>query len=326
MALPAPVPRKSVRGEDRASMRDIFQRYIKLAERSQLRLKIPRLEGLLGKHAGMHFHFKPELFIQLQGRTRFQFLRENFDLCPGEVCIMPAGVPHGEKVCGDDSGPFRNLVAGFYSHTMSVHFAHEVTKGRPDIEVIKFFDAPDIEVFLTLTNALIQSYHMQGPARDSIVKGLLLALLGMFHHVVATASDHLNEDVGKVFQVKWIVREQLSNPDLSVRAIAQQLQCSADYLSNLFHRETGERLTHYLQRIRIEGAVLALETSPLYISEIGYASGFSDPAYFSRVFRKLKGVTPQEFRGRLEARRSENETRPKTVFEDRVDYTHGEPV
>lgn len=304
-------------------MRSIFEEYLRMAERGQVKLRIPKLDGLLHKQPDMHYHFKPELFIQLQGRTVFRFLNETFELCPGELCIMPAGVPHGETVFSDQQ-PFRNLVAGFYSHTLSVHFAHEVAPQKPDIEVIKFFDVPNLDVFLTLTNSLIQAYHTPGPARTAIARGLLQALLGLFLHIVGSASDHLNEDIGKVFQVKWIVREQLSNPDLNVKAIADQLKCSPDYLSNLFHRSTGERLTHYLQRIRIEGAVLALETSPLYISEIGYASGFSDPAYFSRVFKRFKGVTPHEFRSHLESMRQEREASPKTIYHDRVDFTHGE--
>lgn len=317
------IPHKSLKQQDRAEMREIFKRFLKQVDRSQFRLRIPKTDGLLEKHAGMHFHFKPELFIQLQGRTAFRFLHETFELCPGEICIMPAGVPHGEVVYSEPEGPFRNLVAGFYSHTLSVHFAHEAAPQKPDIEVIKFFDVPNLDVFMTLTNSLIQTYHTQAPARDQVVKGLLIALLGMFQNTVETGSDHLNEDIGKVFQVKWIVREQLSNPDLNVKNIAEKLKCSADYLSNLFHRQTGERLIHYLQRIRIEGAMLALETTPLYVSEIGYASGFSDPAYFARVFKKLKGETPQEYRARLERQRSESEARPKTIYFDRVDYTHG---
>ena len=121
------------------------------------------------------------------------------------------------------------------------------------------------------------------------------------------------------------MREQFSNPDLSVQHVAEVLGCSADYLSHLFHIETRERLTHYIQRIRVEGAVLALNTTTLTVAEIAYASGFADPAYFARVFKQHKGVTPQEFRAQLEAARREQDKQPKTVYHDRVDYTHGTP-
>ncbi len=191
--------------------------------------------------------------------------------------------------------------------------------------MIEFFDAPNLDVFGTLCNSLAHTYSMQGPARDAVLKGLLLALLGMFRNIVETGTGRLNSDIGKVYQAKCLVREQFSNPDLSVQDIADALGCSADYLSHLFHVETKERLIHYRQRIRIDGAILALEGTSLNISEIAYASGFSDPAYFARVFKQHKGMTPLEYRATIDARRNKPETQPKTVFFDHLDYSHGIP-
>jgi AraC-like DNA-binding protein len=311
--------------QDRAEMRRVFELWIKQAERGQLRLRIPREAKPVHDLRGMHYHYRPEIFLQIYGRTEFRFPRQHFDLAPGEICVVPAGVPHGETAHADVAHPFRNLVAGFYNNTISLHFAGEVEAGRPDIEAIEFFDAPNLDVFLTLTNSLVHAHAMQAPARDAVLKGLLLALLGLFRNIVETGAGNLNGDVGKVFQAKCLVREQFSNPELRVQDIAAMLGCSADYLSHLFHVETKERLTHYIQRIRIEGAILALETTALNISEIAYASGFADPAYFARVFKQHKGASPQEFRERLDAQRTRRDADPKTVYSDRLDFTHGTP-
>jgi AraC-like DNA-binding protein len=306
-------------------MREVFDRTIKLAEKDKIRLRVPREVKQVRKHRGMHYHYRPEFFIQMHGRTDFQFPREAFSLNPDEICVIPAGVPHGEIVHADPGQPFRNLVAGFYNNTISLHFAFEARPNHPDIEVIEFFDAPNLDVFLTLANSLAQAHHSQGPARECVIKGLLLALIGLFRNIVETGTGQLNSDIGKVFRAKCLVREQFANPELSVHGIAESLGCSADYLSHLFHVETKERLTHYIQRIRIEGAILALETTSLNISEIAYAGGFADPAYFARIFKRHKGMTPQEYRTQLDAHRAEIESQPKTVFFDRLDYTHGQP-
>lgn len=316
---------KPLTHQNRAEMRQAFDRAIKLAERDHLKLRVPQEVKPNHKLRGMHYHYRPEVFLQLQGRTDFRFPREGFELLPDEVCVIPAGVPHGEIVHREPTREFRNLVAGFYNNTLSLHFAHETQPHRPDIEVIEFFDAPNLDVFLTLTNAIAHTYASQGPAREAVLKGMLIALLGLFRNIVETGSGQLNNDMGKVFQAKCIVREQFANPDLSVQAIAGMLGCSADYLSHLFHTETRERLTHYVQRIRINGAILALETTALTISEIAYASGFADPAYFARVFKQHKGATPQEYRAQVEALRRQTEEQPKTVYFDRLDYTHGVP-
>lgn len=312
--------------QSRAEMCETFDRAIRLAESGRLRLRVPHEVKPGQRLRHMHYHYRPEFFLQLSGVTTFEFPRESFELGPDEACVIPAGVPHGEKVRADGGKAFRNLVAGFYNNTISLHFAYEASPGRPDIEEIEFFDAPNLDVFLTLTNNLAHTHAMQSPARDAVLKGLLIALLGLFRNIVATGTDRLNTDIGKVFQAKCLVREQYSNPDLGVQQIAAALGCSRDYLSHLFHTETKERLTHYIQRIRIEGAILALETTALNVSEIAYASGFADPAYFGRVFKQHKGVTPQEFRAQLDAQRHQPDAGPKTVYADRVDFSPGEPV
>jgi len=273
----------------------------------------------------MHYHYRPEIFFQLQGRTDFRFPRESFEVQEDEICIIPTGLPHGEIVQGSDSRPFRNLVAAFYNNTLSLHFAWEALPHQPEIEVIEFFDAPNLDVFLSLTNTLAHTFSTKGPARDAVVKGLLLALLGLFRNIVETGTGHLNNDMGKVFQAKCLVREQFASPDLCVQNIAKSLNCSADYLSHLFQVETKERLTHYIQRIRVESATLALNDSTLTVAEIAYATGFSDPAYFARVFKQHKEASPQEYRLQLAARRTQPESQPKTVYSDRIDFSPGVP-
>lgn len=317
---------RSMSPTHRAEMRAVFDAAIRQAEHGRLALRVPHDVKPVQNRRGMHYHYRPEIFLGLQGWTDFSFPKEGFRVGPGDLCVIPAGVPHGEVVHADPGAPFRNLVAGFYNNTVSVHFAHEARPRKPDIEVIEFFDAPNLDVFLTLANTLVHAHAMQAPARDALLKGLMLSLLGLFRNLVETGSGQLNSDIGKVFQAKCLVREQFANPALSVQNIAEQLGCSADYLSHLFHKETRERLTHYIQRIRIEGAILALDGSALTISEIAYASGFSDPAYFARVFKQHKGVTPQEFRQQQEALRRQAEDKPKTVYHDHLDFTHGKPT
>ena len=316
---------RSMGSENRAEMRQAFSDAIKLAEHDRLTVRVPRQTQPAQNRRGMHYHYRPEIFLGLRGTTDFTFPQESFSLGPGELAIVPAGVPHAELVRCVPDGPFRNLVVGFYNNTLSVHLAHETRPGRPDIEVIDFFDAPNLDVFLTLATTAAQINTLAGPAREVVQKGLLLALLGLFRNIVETGTGQLHSDIGKVFQAKCLVREQYADPEFAVHHIAKTLGCSADYLSHLFHRETRERLMHYLQRIRIEAAVVGLETTTLTISEIAYASGFADPAYFTRVFKQHKGVTPHEHRQQLAAHRSLAEGQPKTVYFDHVDYTPGTP-
>jgi AraC-like DNA-binding protein/mannose-6-phosphate isomerase-like protein (cupin superfamily) len=323
---PSPFRGRPVNYEQRGEMRTVLEEALRTVRHGHMPLKIPRIKGRMQKHPEMHYHFKPEFFLQTRGTTEFQMPKEQVLVKPGEMCIMPAGVPHKERVEGDAKGPFRNLVCGFYSKTLSLHWAFEIEPGKPEIEAIEFFDTPNLDTFTLITNQIIASYHSKAPAMEHVLNGLVTAFLGMCLNLVEAGSANLNKDIEKIFQTKWLVREQISNPKLNVKNLAEKLRCSPDYLSHLFHTQTGEKLIHYIQRIRIEGAMLALKSTQLYISEIAWSSGYQDPAYFTRVFKKFTGESPQEFRSRVEKERNKRDAMPKTIYYDREDYSHGQPV
>ena len=324
--IPSPFLGKPVNFEERGEMRAAIEETLRHIRRGQMPLKIPRIKGRMQRHPGMHYHFKPEFFLQTQGTTEFEMPRERILVKPGEICIMPAGIPHREKVESDAKSPFRNLVCGFYSKTLSLHWAFEIEPGKPEIQAIEFFDTPNLETFTSMMGQIVSTYHAKSPARDHILHGLVTAFLGMCLNLIAAGSANLNKDIEKIFQAKWLVREQISNPKLNVKNVAEKLRCSPDYLSHLFHKQTGEKLIHYIQRIRIEAAMLALKSTQLYISEIAFSSGFQDPAYFTRVFKKFTGESPQDFRSRMEDERGKEESMPKTIYYDREDYSHGTPA
>lgn len=97
------------------------------------------------------------------------------------------------------------------------------------------------------------------------------------------------------------IYENLSDPDFSLQTIAQQrLFMSEDHLRRIFSQITGERFSAYLERARITQAQRLLEFQPdMKISRLAELVGYPlDGQYFSKVFRKLCGVTPTEYRSK----------------------------
>jgi signal transduction histidine kinase/DNA-binding LacI/PurR family transcriptional regulator/AraC-like DNA-binding protein len=79
--------------------------------------------------------------------------------------------------------------------------------------------------------------------------------------------------------------------------IAEAVGASEDYLSRVFSRELGLSPWDYLNRYRIQRAKELLRRTNDSIRSIAHQVGFKDQAYFSRVFRKQTGSSPNEFRG-----------------------------
>ena len=83
---------------------------------------------------------------------------------------------------------------------------------------------------------------------------------------------------------------------LSLNQLADYVHLSPNYLSNLFKKEVGYRLSDYMNELRIEKAKYLLLNTRERSHEIASELGFSDPAYFCKVFKKSTGLSPAEYR------------------------------
>lgn len=87
--------------------------------------------------------------------------------------------------------------------------------------------------------------------------------------------------------------------DLTLNAQADMLNINPSYLSALFKKETGTTLTEYVKQKRINHAVFLLTTTNLQIQVIAETCGISDVNYFTKIFKKIIGQTPKEYRDKL---------------------------
>jgi AraC-like DNA-binding protein len=101
--------------------------------------------------------------------------------------------------------------------------------------------------------------------------------------------------------------EEHSAEELSLSKVAKVVNISPNYLSEKFKHVTGVNFVDYIARTRFEKARNLLQNTNLRISEIAFAVGFQSLSQFNRVFKKLSGKSPTEFRARFlkrsEARR-----------------------
>ncbi|MBM7566070.1 AraC family transcriptional regulator [Paenibacillus sacheonensis] len=89
---------------------------------------------------------------------------------------------------------------------------------------------------------------------------------------------------------------EYANKDFSLGLLAESLDVSPNYLSALFTTETGMTFTQHLTRIRMEHAKRLLNETRLKIYQICQEVGYSDQAYFSRLFKSLEGRSPFNYR------------------------------
>jgi two-component system, response regulator YesN len=84
--------------------------------------------------------------------------------------------------------------------------------------------------------------------------------------------------------------------DIHLQEIADRFFLSREYISRKFKQEFHETITDYLTKIRIENAKELLGNLNLKIYEIAYQVGYQDEKYFSKVFKKVEGISPNDYR------------------------------
>jgi two-component system response regulator YesN len=104
-------------------------------------------------------------------------------------------------------------------------------------------------------------------------------------------------------QGNWVIEkvkemiEASFQDDMELTRLAEAVFLTPSYLSKLFKAETGVTITEYLIDIRIQKAKDLLKGQmELKTYEVGERIGYSDPAYFNKIFKKTTGLTPKEFR------------------------------
>ncbi len=88
---------------------------------------------------------------------------------------------------------------------------------------------------------------------------------------------------------------------ITLEQMAKLIYLSPAHFSRVFHKEMGEPFNAYLNRIRIEKSKELLAHDGLRLTDIAFAVGFEDQSYFTKVFKRFVGVTPNFYRDKIHA-------------------------
>lgn len=106
--------------------------------------------------------------------------------------------------------------------------------------------------------------------------------------------SHINEHL--MIQFNRIIHENISNADMDVSFIAQQMGMSRASLYNKTKGIIDTGISGYIIKCRLEYACKLLTTTPLSISEVAERSGFKHPRNFSTIFKNMMGMSPSDYK------------------------------
>ena len=272
------------------------QHYL-LEETYSFKLK-PRLlyAGKLEKSVGWsekpHSHAFCEIIFIMEGSGTVMLDGISRDVRKGDLVIYNAGIEHCE--CNSTDSPMK-----MYFFAMD---KFQITKLPQNCLLPSNYDciyAGDelYPVFKNLLESIIEEFqkkdYFYAEISQSISRTVLMYIFRLINKHEEKATQLFSG--GELETAISYIKENYKN-ELSLENVAGACFLNKYYLSHLFKRYMGTSVGKYILKLRIEEARRLLSDTSISVSKVSALSGFKDPNYFSRAFKKETSLSPLSYR------------------------------
>ena len=119
--------------------------------------------------------------------------------------------------------------------------------------------------------------------------------ISLYQQRVAAQEDTQEQEERTITGITRYLQEHLAE-EVSLSVLAEQFHLNAQYISQLFKNEIGVGFLAYLTNIRMEKAKKLLLSTSLSVGEVAEQAGYGDYRVFTKVFKKMEGITPSQYR------------------------------
>ena len=203
--------------------------------------------------------------------------------------ILPIGKPHEY---GSTEGHFWTV---YWLHFCG-KAAHVFAEGAATPQTINVTMQSRISERINIFDEILTTLHFGDSIEDlryasSLLSHFLASMryLGQFRRAKAGAEKDIVE------QAIHYMRENIENR-ITMAEVLRYVGYSQSHFSTVFKKKTGMSPLSYFNRLKVEHACQLLKTTDLKVNMICYKVGIEDPLYFSRLFSKVMGMSPTDYR------------------------------
>ena len=249
------------------------------------------------------------IYYVTEGEALLHLTENTIALRPGHLYMIPAYTIHSYECTGIFNHYYLHVYEGF-KNDMDVmefyDFPTEVVAGKEDEDIFRMMCQRHPQAQLPESNPqaydnatkftdYVQRYHGMALWEKMELRGSILLLFSRFMH---EATPRIWTQDERMKRVLVYIHSHISS-SIELEELANVSCVTKPYLIRLFKREFKTSPVQYINKKKIERAQLLLFTTDSPVKEIAYKLGFSDHSYFIRLFRKLTGITPQDYRIRM---------------------------
>ena len=240
-------------------------------------------------HSTPHTHFFAELFYVLRGSGRFLVEEEEFPVKENDLIIINPNVPHTEM--SRQNSPLEYIVLG----VDGISFSFRRSDTLDNYHIFNFQEKRT--ELLYCLRELLEEAEKEKPYHDRICQNLLEVLI---IHILRNANFSISVIPSKKANIacglaKRYIDAHYSDP-ITLQDLADLTHVNKYYLAHIFTEDYGMSPINYLINRRIDKSKALLVNTNHSISQIAAFTGFSSQSYFSQTFKKLIGLTPNDYR------------------------------
>ncbi|MGN1341435.1 MAG: helix-turn-helix domain-containing protein [Oscillospiraceae bacterium] len=257
-----------------------------------------------------HWHFYMELIYMLEGSVEMTCCGETFTAHPGEMLLFHPKAVHAITACKDCNGTARYAVIKLDISRMSLTPSYapklrSIFRSAEKKGMNIFFNAEQTAEICAqgVFTRCIEEMQRQRYGFDLMITselyGLLIRVLRCWQSQgFSVDSEAYSEDAHyDIYNITEFIDERLSS-GVQVTEVAQRCGMSYSYFAKKFLAVYGKTCKEYIEEMRIIKAEEFLTFTDFDLNRISRETGFSDCSHMIRSFKKLRGVTPKQFRSR----------------------------
>ena len=221
---------------------------------------------------------------------------------PGQILLLSPGVPHAYSSSAHDpwtifwmhiKGSFINSFQENWIHLSGSHSMKEM-KSPPELTSIsETLGDQIIDIFNQCFSILKMPYQLEEYFHLCQLCTTIISIIPIANK---RAVNHLTDNGIKGIETAISFMKSHLHENINLEELAAAACFSPSHLSHLFHKSSGYSPIEYFLRMKIQAAAGDVFFSDQSIGDIARAYGFDDQYYFSRLFKRITGLSPMHYR------------------------------
>ena len=245
-----------------------------------------------------HWHEYLEILCLIDGRLTAVIQAETYQPEPGSLLVINSNELHMTQTAGLTTYVLLQISAEqmrrFFPNFEALHFQTLITKG---------IQSPDQKEMFFHLEAMVSEYEKQADGYQLLVTAHLYEFLYYLyrccsHWNESGGDDNSSRDMKRIAGIMDYVRRNFRRP-LTLNDAAASQGLSREYFCRLFKQCFDQNFTAYLTHLRVKEAKKLLEDPRANIKDVSRSVGYSDSKYFSKIFKRITGQLPSEYRDGL---------------------------